>query len=206
MKVDILDIGSGNIRSVKNWIEKSNVSTRIVTQPDDIKSEMLVMPGVGSAGSYMQRMKAGNFDEAIKAHVYKGYRLMGICLGLQIMMEYSEEDGGVEGLGLLDGFVARLPGQVSHNGWEQLSFNRKQMADQSFGSRHNLSQKRIFKGRVFYNHEYGVVNKSSKAFSLPVSRIFSQYSGLLVKENIIGIQFHPEKSQISGTDLIKMIL
>ncbi|MCU8238235.1 imidazole glycerol phosphate synthase subunit HisH [Vibrio vulnificus] len=206
MKVDILDIGSGNIRSVKNWIEKSNVATRIVTQPDDIQSEMLVLPGVGSAGSYMQRMKAGNFDEAIKSHVDKGCRLMGICLGFQIMMEYSEEDGYVEGLGLLDGHVERLIGQVSHNAWEALSFRRQEMVGQSFGSRHHLTQKRIFNGRVFYNHEYGVMNKSQDAFSLPVSSAFSQYSGLLVKDNIIGIQFHPEKSQISGTDLINMIL
>lgn len=206
MKVDILDIGSGNIRSVKNWIEKSNVSTRIVTQPDDIQSEMLVLPGVGSAGSYMQRMKAGSFDEAIKSHVDKGCRLMGICLGFQIMMEYSEEDGHVVGLGFLDGYVERLVGHVSHNAWEPLSFRRQEMAGQSFGSQHHLTQKRIFNGRVFYNHEYGVINKSQDAFSLPVSSVFSQYSGLVVKDNIIGVQFHPEKSQISGTELINMIL
>ena len=118
MKVDILDIGSGNIRSVKNWIEKLNVSTRIVTEPDDVQSEMLVLPGVGSAGSYMKRMKSGNFDEAVKAHIEKGRRVMGICLGFQIMMEYSEEDGHVKGLGILDGHVERLAGQTSHNAWE----------------------------------------------------------------------------------------
>ena len=206
MKVDILDIGSGNIRSVKNWIEKSHVSTRIVTKPEDIQSEMLVLPGVGSAGSYMQRMKAGSFDQAVLDHVAKGKRLMGICLGFQIMMKYSEEDGHVEGLGLLDGHVERLAGKVSHNSWEPLSFRRNEMGGQTFGSRHQLTQKRIFNGRVFYNHEYGVVNKSTEAYTLPVNEKLSQYSGLLVKDNIIGIQFHPEKSQISGADLINMIL
>lgn len=206
MKVDILDIGSGNIRSVKNWIEKAHVSTRIVTQPDDISSEILVLPGVGSAGSYMQRMKTGHYDEAIKEHVKSGHRLIGICLGFQIMMEYSEEDGHVEGLGFLEGHVERLAGQVSHNEWEPLSFRSQEMSGQSFGSTHNLTQKRIFNGRVFYNHEYGVVNKNQNAFSLPVSSTFSKYSGLLVKDNIIGIQFHPEKSQVSGTNLINMIL
>jgi len=206
MKVDILDIGSGNIRSVKNWIEKSNVPTCIVTRPEDIQSEILILPGVGSAGSYMHRIKTGHFDEAIKHHVKQGKRLMGICLGFQIMMEHSEEDGHVEGLSLLEGHVERLTGHVSHNAWEPLSFRRQEMSGQSFGSRHHLTKKRIFNGRVFYNHEYGVVNKSPKAFSLPVSSAFSQYSGLLVRDNIIGIQFHPEKSQVSGTDLINMIL
>jgi glutamine amidotransferase len=206
MKVDILDIGSGNIRSVKNWIEKSHVSTRIVTRPEEIQSEMLVLPGVGSAGSYMQRMTAGHFDQAVLEHVSKGNRLMGICLGFQIMMEYSEEDGHVLGLGLLKGHVERLAGNISHNSWESLSFRRNEMGNQAFGSHHQLTQKRIFNGRVFYNHEYGVVNQSADAFTIPVNEKLSQYSGLLVKDNIIGIQFHPEKSQISGTDLINMIL
>ena len=206
MKVDILDIGSGNIRSVKNWIEKSNVSTRVVTQAEGLESEMLILPGVGSAGSYMQRMKNGHFDEAIKDHVAKGNRLMGICLGFQIMMSYSEEDGHVEGLGLLDGYVERLPENMSHNGWEPLSFRRNEMNGQSFGNRHHLSQKRIFEGRVFYNHEYGVVSENEHAFSLAVGKNLEKYSGLLVQDNVIGIQFHPEKSQMSGTDLINMIL
>ncbi|MGV2989261.1 imidazole glycerol phosphate synthase subunit HisH [Vibrio sp. E150_011] len=206
MKVDILDIGSGNIRSVKNWIEKSHVSTRIVTRPEDIQSEMLILPGVGSAGSYMQRMKSGHFDKAVKNHVEQGKRLVGICLGFQLMMEYSEEDDHVEGLGLLKGYVERLPGSISHNDWEPLSFHRNEMNGQSFGCHHQLTQKRIFNGRVFYNHEYGVVNESDKAFVIPASETFKKYSGLLVKDNIIGIQFHPEKSQVSGTDLINMIL
>lgn len=206
MKVDILDIGSGNIRSVKNWIEKSNVSARVVTRPEDIQSEMLVLPGVGSAGSYMQRMISGNFDEAIKDHIKQGKRLMGICLGFQIMMGYSEEDGNVKGLSLLDGHVERLPDVISHNSWEPLSFHRYEMKGQSFCSRHQLTHKRVFSGRVFYNHEYGVVSNNEEAFTLPVSNTLCRYSGLFVKDNIIGIQFHPEKSQVSGTDLLNMIL
>jgi glutamine amidotransferase len=206
MKVDILDIGSGNIRSVKNWIEKSNISTRVVTKPEDIQSEMLILPGVGSAGSYMKRMRAGSFDEAIKEHVNRGQRLMGICLGFQLLMEYSEEDGHIDGLGLLRGHVERLSGSISNNGWEQLSFHRHEMNGQNFGSKYHLTQKRIFNGRVFYNHEYGVISRDNEAYTLPVSDKMKQYSGLLIKDNIIGIQFHPEKSQVSGTDLINMIL
>lgn len=206
MKVDILDVGSGNIRSVRNWIEKSHISTRVVTRPEDIQSEMLILPGVGSAGSYMERMKAECFDEAVKEHVKQGQRLMGICLGFQLMLEYSEEDGHVEGLGLLSGHVERLPKATSHNGWETLCFHRHKMNGQRFGNYHKLTQKRIFDGRVFYNHEYGVISQDNAAFVLPVSHALEQYCGLLVKDNIIGIQFHPEKSQVSGTDLINMIL
>ena len=80
------------------------------------------------------------------------------------------------------------------------------MNSQSFNSQYQLTQKKVLDGRVFYNHEYGVINQESGLFSVPVSNSLPQYSGLLVKDNIIGIQFHPEKSQVSGSELISMIL
>lgn len=206
MNVDILDIGSGNIRSVRNWVEKSHIPSRVVMHPEDIQSEMLILPGVGSARSYMKRMQAGFFDQAVKEHVKRGHRLMGICLGFQLLMEYSEEDGHVDGLGLLKGHTERLYAGNSHNGWEPLSFNRNEMNTQNFNNKYHLTHKRIFNGRVFYNHEYGVISRDTKVFNLPISDEMKKYSGLLVKDNIIGIQFHPEKSQVSGTDLINMIL
>ncbi|PJC86303.1 imidazole glycerol phosphate synthase subunit HisH [Vibrio sp. HA2012] len=206
MTVDILDIGSGNIRSIKNWIEKANVPTRIVTKPSNIQSDLLILPGVGSAGSYMSRLKQGSYDQAVLEHVDKGGRLLGICLGFQIMSSHSEEDGGVEGLNLINGYVERLKGDVSHNGWEPIYLRRNEMNSQSFHSQCHLTQKRILDGRVFYNHEYGFVSNETGAFTTPISESLSEYSGLLVKDNIIGIQFHPEKSQLTGLELISMIL
>ena len=206
MKIDILDIGSGNIRSIKNWIEKENISTRIVSKANEINSDLLILPGVGSAGSYMERLKAGQYDQAVIEHVEKGGRLLGICLGFQIMGNYSEEDGHIEGLGLIDVHTERLADNVSHNGWEPIYLRQNEMNSQSFNSQYKLTKKRILNGRVFYNHEYGVINNEPTAFSIPVSGTLSQYSGLLVKDNIIGIQFHPEKSQLSGSELISMIL
>lgn len=206
MTVDILDIGSGNIQSIKNWIERENVATRVVNEIRDLKSDLLILPGVGSAASYMDRLKKGSYDQAIIEHVNKGGRLLGICLGFQIMSNYSEEGGHIAGLGLIDGYVERLSSQFSHNGWESIYLRRNEMSEQSFNNKYNLTKKRVLDGRVFYNHEYGFVNKDLKAFSLPISEPLSQYSGLLVKDKIIGIQFHPEKSQMSGSELISMIL
>jgi len=206
MSVDILDVGSGNIWSIKNWIEKANVSARVVSDASDIKANLLILPGVGSAGSYMQRLKQGSYDQAILEHLDKGGRLLGICLGFQIMSAYSEEDGGIEGLNLIDGHVERLLGKVSHNSWEPISLRKNELDGQSFHRQMNLSKKQILNGRVFYNHEYGFVNNEKKSFSISVSNSLSKYSGLLVKDKIIGMQFHPEKSQITGLDLISMIL
>ncbi|MEP1744164.1 MAG: imidazole glycerol phosphate synthase subunit HisH [Kangiellaceae bacterium] len=206
MSVDILDVGSGNIQSIKNWIEKANISTRVLNKASDIKSTLLILPGVGSAGSYMKRLKLGRFDEAIFEHVDKGGRILGICLGFQIMSAYSEEDGGVEGLNFIDGYVERLQGNASHNSWEPIYVRRDELEGQSFNRQMNLSKKRILDGRVFYNHEYGFVNKEENSFSIPVSDALPKYSGLLVKDKIIGMQFHPEKSQITGLELVSMIL
>jgi len=206
MKVDILDIGSGNISSIKNWLQKANISTRVVKNAQHIESELLILPGVGSAGSYMDRLIDGNYDVAIREHLNKGGRLLGICLGFQIMTKYSEEDGGVNCLGLIDGHVERIGSGKSHNGWEPLQFRTDDMNEQLFHNQYKLTKKRVLNGRVFYNHEYGVINKEDKSFSTPVSTDFPQYDGLFVKDKIIGIQFHPEKSQITGLDLISMIL
>ena len=206
MTVDIVDLGSGNTLAIKNWIEKSNVIARTVQNVNELHSEVLVLPGVGAAGSYMERLRENAFHTSILNHVRNGGRVIGICLGFQIMSSFSEEDGGVEGLGLIEAEVKRLSDKRSHNGWEPLLLRKDKMKKQTFNAKAKLSRKTVLKGRVFYNHEYGVINKDAKAFTVPVSPEFNQYAGLFVKDRIIGIQFHPEKSQLTGLELISMIL
>ena len=207
MVVEILDIGSGNIKSVQNWIERVNVPTRIVSKATDIKSEFIVLPGVGSAGPYMDRMKKGDFDKAVIEHVNNGNRILGICLGFQIMGNSSEENGGVECLGLLDARVEKFKNFSNHNGWEKFSLNKQELNNASFYTKLKLTRKKIIQGRVFFNHEYGFVLKDkSDCYNKEISNNFNHYSSLVAKKNIIGIQFHPEKSQQTGIDLISMIL
>lgn len=206
MKVDIVDVGIGNIRSIKNWVEKCNVEARCIRCIDDLQSDMLILPGVGSAGPYMSRLRNNAFDSAIVEHVQRGGRLIGICLGFQIMTSFSEEDGGIEGLSLIDAEVKRLDDRASHNAWEPIAFRKDQMNGQSFSSLAKLSRKTTLDGRIFYNHEYGVINNDPQAFTIPVSLKLHQYAGMFVKDKIIGIQFHPEKSQLTGLELISMIL
>jgi len=206
MNVNIIDIGSGNIRSIKNWIEKTNIKCNSVSRASELNANVVILPGVGSAGSYMSRLKNRRFDDAILKHLNQGGRLIGICLGFQIMAKFSEEDNGVCCLGLIDAEVKKLSAEKSHNGWEELSFRKDKMNNQVFNSEQNLTRKRILNGRVFYNHEYGFLNNDNDAFSLPVSQKHEEFSGMFVKDKIIGLQFHPEKSQLTGVDLINMIL
>ena len=206
MTVEIIDIGSGNIKSIQNWIERLNVPTKIVSKASEIKSKFIVLPGVGSAGSYMKRLRKLEFDKAILNHINNDGRLMGICLGFQIMGHYSQEDNGVEGLGILDSYTERLTNNSTHNGWEEFNFKRTDLIGQSFNSELKLTRKQNIHGRVFYNHEYGVVSRGDEGYNKIISDEYSKYSSMIVNNNIIGIQFHPEKSQQTGLDIISMIL
>lgn len=205
MLVDILDVGSGNIGSVKNWVDRLEVSSRVVSQPDELSAELLILPGVGAIGSFMDRLRDRGFDEAIKHHVAVGNRLVGICLGLQAMMRYSEEDGTTVGLGLLDGYVERLINDTSNNAWHAANIDYDAIFAAGFSRKQNLSRKKYVRGRAFYNHEYGVI-ADGVGYTLPISSELKQYSGLVVKENVLGVQFHPEKSQSFGMNFLGLLL
>lgn len=206
MIVEIIDIGSGNIKSIQNWIERLDIRTKIISNSLDINSTFLILPGVGSAGPYMDKLKNTSFDIAIKEHIDKGNRLLGICLGFQLMGLSSDEDGGVEGLGLLKGSTKQLSQGRIHNGWEKFKINKDNLDGQSFQSKLKLTRKKNIDGRVYFNHEYGFVNEDKLSFNLPISNNFLEYSSILVNDNIIGMQFHPEKSQITGQELLSIIL
>ena len=206
MKIDIIDIGFGNIKSIKNCIEKTNIRCNLISEVDNLKSDILILPGVGSAGPYMKKLKDNNFDEAIIEYVKKGGRIIGICLGFQILCNRTEEDGGVLGLGLINGEVEKLKMINSNNGWKKFYFNKNKIQNKYFRSQAKLTKKFIIDGRVFYNHEYGVKSYDSSSISIPISKELNIYSGFYLKKNILGIQFHPEKSQNTGLELIKMIL
>ena len=206
MKIDIVDIGFGNIKSIKNWIEKTHYRPNIITKSQSLKSDLLILPGVGSAGPFMKRLRYSNFDNEIINYIKKGGRIIGICLGFQILCSKSEEDGGVLGLNIIDGEVKKLEIINSNNGWKNFYLNKNDMKNEMFKSNCKLTKKSIIEGRTFYNHEYGVKCYDESAFTIPICEELKMYSGFYLKENIIGMQFHPEKSQQTGLDLINMIL
>lgn len=206
LKVDLVDLGIGNAQSVCNWLTDAKCEVERITKVEDLSSDLVVMPGVGAVKQFMSKLTTSGFEKAIIKHVERGGRLLGICLGFQVMFEHSDEDGGVKTLGLLHGHVERLKGNATHNGWEKFHHNLSDVKLYGCWRKARLTRRHILNGRFFYNHEYAAVNGSKKQFALPVSEALSQYSGLVVKENVIGMQFHPEKSQKSGAELLKFIL
>ena len=206
MNVELIDVGMGNVPSIKNWFSKLDINLNIIDKPKREHPDLIILPGVGSAGMFMESLNKKKFKNYIDDYVFSRKRILGICLGFQVMSKFSQEDGGVECLSYVDATVERLPNNENHNQWEKFSLDRRKMFSNDFKSSLSLNSKKIIDGRVFYNHEYGVVNNDNNSFDLPISDSLKNYSGLIVKENIIGIQFHPEKSQYTGLELLKMIL
>lgn len=203
MNVDIVDIGVGNISSIENWLERCNISSIRVLYPKNLSGNLIILPGVGSAKIYEKRLRERGFDKAIKTHLINGGRLIGICLGFQILFDFLEEDGGVNGLGLIKGKVLRLKTMKSHTSWENFIFKKNELSDYWLSNKFSKSRKKIIKGRVFYNHNFGVIPTEKKIINVKIPD--SEYSSYIITKQIVGLQFHPEKSQITGQTLIKMI-
>ena len=204
MKIDIIDIGIGNISSIENWLIRSNINCNKVANPNDLSSDLIILPGVGSAEIYSKKLKEKKFDIAIKNHLAKGKRLIGICLGFQILYDFLEEDGGVKGLGILAGRVEQLSAKKSHTGWENFTFKKEHLSPNWKLQSFTKSKKTVIRGRVFYNHNYGIVMTDNKTTKIAIPN-YNSYVSLATTDQIVGFQFHPEKSQWTGQILIEMI-
>ena len=128
-EVTLLDYGAGNVRSVRNAIAKLGFTVRDVKKPEDLlTAERLIFPGVGAYGSAMDILKERGLVEPLKEYIASGKPFFGVCLGLQLLYDGSEESGGVEGLGVIPGVVRRFTGEdlvVPHIGWNTLNLKRE---------------------------------------------------------------------------------
>ena len=168
-----------------------------------MSSNLIILPGVGSAKLYEKKLKQNGFDKAIKNHISNNGRLIGICLGYHILFDFLEEDGGVNGLGLLKGRVERLKSNKSHTSWESFKFRKDQLSKTWIGDKFSKSKKQILSGRVFYNHNYGVISEGKDVLNFKIPNY--EYCSCSISKQIVGFQFHPEKSQVTGQILIEMI-
>ena len=173
MKVAVCDYRAGNIRSVE--IALRRLGAEIV---EDVPgADLAVLPGVGSARSAMDELRRQGLDEALRARLADGRPVLGICLGLQLAVDRSEEDGGVEGLGLLRGRALRLrEGRVPRIGWADVG-----------GSAY------------YFAHSYGVETPCATAWSEGI--VAEARSG-----SFLGVQFHPEKSGAAGARYLDRVL
>jgi imidazole glycerol phosphate synthase glutamine amidotransferase subunit len=180
VKVAVCDYGAGNVRSVLAAFERLEADVCIADSPDAIATaDLAVLPGVGSAASAMAVLRERGLDEALRERVAGGGPTLGICLGLQLALERSDEDGGVQGLGLLPGRAVRLrEGRVPRIGWAQVEPGRE---------------------AYYFAHSYAAETPSASATSEGI--VAEARSG-----SFVGVQFHPEKSGAAGARFLKRCL
>jgi glutamine amidotransferase len=184
MKALLIDYGSGNLRSAAKALEAAGFAVSVASDPRACpEASLLVLPGQGHFGQVMAAFRASGFVERVLDHIQKGLPFLGICVGMQILYQESEEAPGVMGLGLFPGVVRRFPrGRVPQMGWNRVRLE---------GPFASLS------GRHFYfaNSFFGPL--------APEALGVGEYEGtpfaaLLARENLLAPQFHPEKSGRAG--------
>ena len=197
--IAIVDYKMGNLQSVKNAFYLFTDKVDIVTQPEKIKKyDKLLLPGVGAYKDAMEHLKSSNMDEAIKEFAKSGKPILGICLGMQLLLESSTEFGFTNGLGLIPGEVVVFDKQrfetlhkVPHMGWNRVFKN------QNFYILNNLPNDFY----LYFVHSYHA--KTEEKYILTKSVYGYEFASAIVKDNIIGFQPHPEKSHKNGLKIIE---
>ncbi|MCK4947256.1 MAG: imidazole glycerol phosphate synthase subunit HisH [Candidatus Aureabacteria bacterium] len=196
-KIVILDYGMGNLRSVQKALEKYGASVVLSSHPEEIKAmAALVVPGVGSFDDCIRNLKRNNLDRTITEFISSGRPFLGICLGLHILFEGSEE-GREKGLGIFKGKVLRFSPilKVPHMGWNSLEFTAS-------GKKCEIL-KDIKDGEYFYFVHSYYVKPEDKSIIATTTDYDVEFTSSVCSKNIFACQFHPEKSQKAGLKLIE---
>ena len=195
MRVAIIDYGVGNLRSVEKAFAATGCEA-IVSGDETVlrEAERLVLPGVGAFAACMKALSERGFDRLVRERVEEGTPLLGVCVGMQLLFDESEEFGSTRGLGLLRGSVKRFTGDlvVPHIGWNRI---------------HQQQSHALFEGIgdgafCYFVHSY-YCEPVDDAVVAGVTDYGGRYASVVAHENICGVQFHPEKSQDVGLLMLK---
>ena len=193
--IAIIDYGMGNLRSVEKALEKVGGDVRVSRDPDDVRrADAIVLPGVGAFGDAMENLRKRGLVEVIKEEVAAGKPFLGICLGLALIFEESEEYGLHEGLGLLPGRVELLPTKlkIPHIGWNGISIRKTSRLLDG-----------VPDGSYFYFVHSYVVMPRRESDILCVTDYGCDFVSAVERGNIAAFQFHPEKSSALGLTILR---
>lgn len=199
-RVWLVDAGTGNLRSVQHALQTLGAEVIRTDQPQDLQTASgLVLPGVGAFGEFMKGMDGRGLSGAVRDCAVRGIPILGICVGMQAFFETSYELGEFPGLGLLPGGVQKFPDiaglKVPHTGWNQLHPLRddpllEELDEGSF---------------VYFNHSFYCAPEDDHDV-LAQTDYGINYASMVHRENLYGVQFHPEKSQTVGLALLANFL
>lgn len=193
--ITIIDYGTGNLRSVQKAFERVGAAACITDRPEDIRSaQKLVLPGVGAIKPAMQRLETLGLVTPITDFIRSGRPFLGICLGLQLLFEQSEEGGEVATLAVLPGKVKRFTGlKVPHMGWNDIEIQKPGCP--------------VFQGiksltPYYFCHSFFVA-PTDPSIIATTTQYGGAFASAVWKDNVFALQFHPEKSQKDGLAILK---
>tara|TARA_B100000035_G_C20904160_1_gene510839 strand:- start:162 stop:785 length:624 start_codon:yes stop_codon:yes gene_type:complete len=202
MKTSIIDVGVGNVSSLENAINYLGIDYNLVNSKSDlIKTTHLILPGVGSFDSLIAALEKYDLKSSIKEYILEGKSFLGICVGMQILMNGSEE-GSLEGLSIFDGYVEKLRFQEKKNFF---------VPNVGYCKIFNFDKKNFFKdldndSNFYFTHSYGVKkinNKNNYEYNIANTIHNDNFISAINYKKICGVQFHPEKSQTVGLKILK---
>jgi len=198
MPIAILDYGMANLRSVQKGFERVGVGARIISRPEEIEqAEKLVLPGVGAFADAVATLRDKKLDVPIIRHIEQGKPFLGICLGLQMLFDVGCEDGEHRGLGIFRGKCVRFDVdttrglKVPHMGWNQLSVRRPSPIVRGLPTGCG----------VYFVHGYHVV-PADESLIATTTDYGGDFVSCIWRDNLVATQFHPEKSQKVGLQIL----
>src|SRR5262245_7005299 len=198
-RVALVDYGAGNLRSVAKALERSSLAVEVTSDADTVaRADAVVLPGVGAFAAAAANLRAKGLDQAVRAAIDAGRPYLGLCLGLQLLFEDSDEHGLSAGLGWLTGHVRRFPEQaagrpllVPHIGWNEVRWSG---AHPMLGA---LPERDVY----YFVHGWRALpaSASDQGGSCDYG---APFAAAVAHENVFAVQFHPEKSQAAGKRLL----
>ena len=198
MNISIIDYGLGNIFSVKSALEFLKLKVEIDIDGSILsKSEICILPGVAEFSSGISNLKASGQYEALVSKYKSGKPIIGLCLGAQMFLNSSEEAPGVSGLGFIEGYskaFTKVERVLTFQGWSKVCFDDDKAS-------------KIFGGKDFYfSHSYYMNVKNDKYILAKSAHYKTEFASCIVNDNVLGAQFHPERSGIVGLSFLQYAL
>ncbi len=196
-EIAVIDYDMGNLHSACKGLEKAGATPKITDRREDIqKADGIVLPGVGSFDPAVQHLRSRHLEEPIKEAIASGKPFLGICLGLQILFDSSEE-GKEPGLGIIPGIVRRFHSEpdltIPHMGWNQLEFQQANLP---------LWQQLPASPYVYFVHSYYVDPVEPEVRAATVTHGSQEVTAAIARDNLMAVQFHPEKSSDNGLQML----
>lgn len=199
-RIAVVDYGAGNLRSVAKALMRSGLDPEVTADPGAVRAaDAVVLPGVGAFADAVENLRAKGLADAVLASIESGRPYLGLCLGLQVLFDESEEHGRTEGLGLLRGRVERFverdadgrPLRVPHIGWNQVAF----------AGSHPMCAELPAEDCFYFVHSYRAVPADARV-AVGRTDYGGAFAAAVAVDNVFAVQFHPEKSQSAGRRLL----